>query len=190
MSRIRGRDTGPERLLRREVWRMGLRYRLQHRIGRTRPDLVFLGARVAVFVDGCFWHGCPEHYVSPRSSREFWGLKLQQNVTRDRDATSRLECDGWRVIRLWEHEVETDPRGSARRIERVVRGGATQQDDCMRVIRVEFLDPEGARERRVLVPLRGQPIESEKVQARSTAKWGARSQAGTSATRRVRKPSS
>lgn len=77
MSRIKGSDTGPELSLRRKVWALGLRYRLQYRIGRTRPDMVFVVAKLALFVDGCFWHGCPLHSMMPKSNRDFWEQKAQ-----------------------------------------------------------------------------------------------------------------
>jgi len=116
MSRIKGRDTGPELSLRSKVWALGLRYRLQYRIGRTRPDMVFLSARLAVFVDGCFWHGCPQHSTMPKNNWEFWQLKLRRNRERDAEHTQRLEADGWRVLRLWEHEIKASPTDCARRI--------------------------------------------------------------------------
>ncbi|WP_418117932.1 very short patch repair endonuclease [Variovorax sp. 350MFTsu5.1] len=106
MARIRGKDTGPEVALRQALWRSGLRYRLGMRIEGARPDLVFPGARLVVFVDGCFWHGCPLHYVRPRSREDFWGLKLASNTDRDRRQTALLRSRGWRVIRIWEHELE------------------------------------------------------------------------------------
>lgn len=107
MSRIRGRDTSPEVELRHAVWRLGLRYRLNQRVAGIRPDFLFPGIRLAVFVDGCFWHGCPDHYVRPRNSTAaFWASKLSQNVARDERQLKQLQADGWRVIRVWEHEVE------------------------------------------------------------------------------------
>ena len=105
MSRIRGKDTRPELVLRSALWRSGLRYRLGRTVLGTRPDLVFPKNRVAVFVDGCFWHGCPEHYTRPRSSSGFWAQKLRANVDRDARQTSTLESAGWRVVRVWEHDV-------------------------------------------------------------------------------------
>lgn len=116
MSRIKGRDTGPELSLRRKVWALGLRYRLQYRIGRTRPDMVFVGAKLAVFVDGCFWHGCPLHSTMPKNNRDFWEQKLRRNRERDVENTQRLEAEGWRVLRLWEHEIEASPADCAQRI--------------------------------------------------------------------------
>src|SRR5215475_6215393 len=83
MARIRGAHTSPEVELRSLLWRSGLRYRLHVKALPGRPDLVLSRSRVAVFVDGCFWHGCPDHYVRPRSRTRFWAEKLSQNVQRD-----------------------------------------------------------------------------------------------------------
>lgn len=116
MSRIRGRNTAPELRLRRNVWSLGLRYRLHYRIGRTRPDMVFIGAKLAIFVDGCFWHGCPQHSTMPKSNREFWEQKLRRNCERDVQNTRQLEAEGWRVLRFWEHEIETSATDCARRV--------------------------------------------------------------------------
>lgn len=103
----RGRDTRPELELRSILHRCGHRYRVsvQLRPGglRIRPDLVFSSTRVAVFVDGCFWHSCPEHGSVPRTNAAYWGLKLRRNVQRDLAATAALEADGWRALRFWEH---------------------------------------------------------------------------------------
>jgi DNA mismatch endonuclease (patch repair protein) len=118
------RDTLPEMLLRRELHRRGLRYRVDRPVlpdlRRRRPDIVFSSARVAVFVDGCFWHRCPVHAVAPKNNRAWWRDKLQANVDRDRDTDDRLAAAGWRVIRVWEHE---DPVTAADRIEEAVRTG-------------------------------------------------------------------
>lgn len=116
MSSIKGRDTTPELSLRRSVWALGLRYRVQYRIGRTRPDMIFIGAKLAVFVDGCFWHGCPQHSTMPKNNREFWEQKLGRNRERDVENTQWLEAKGWRVLRFWEHEIEASPVVCARRI--------------------------------------------------------------------------
>ena len=116
MSRINGRDTVPVLSLRRSAWALGLRYRLQYRIGRARSDMVFVGAKLAVFVDGCFWHGCPLHSTMPKNNREFWRKKLTRNLERDVEDTQRLEAHGWRVLRLWEHEIEASHADCAKRI--------------------------------------------------------------------------
>lgn len=107
MKRQARRDTAPELALRRELWRRGLRYRLDRAVLpglRRRPDIVFGPRRVAVFVDGCFWHSCPDHATIPKANRDWWLAKLQRNVERDRDTDQRLEDAGWVVIRVWEHE--------------------------------------------------------------------------------------
>jgi DNA mismatch endonuclease (patch repair protein) len=108
MRRNPRRDTGPEIALRSELHRRGLRFRkdLPLRVpGRVvRPDVVFTRARVAVFVDGCFWHACPIHGNQPRANTEYWRPKLARNVARDRAVDSALQAAGWRVLRAWEHE--------------------------------------------------------------------------------------
>jgi DNA mismatch endonuclease (patch repair protein) len=120
MSRIRGRDTSPEVRLRHAVWRLGLRYRLNQRVVGVRPDFVVPRLKLAVFVDGCFWHGCPEHYVRPRSSTaDFWASKLAQNVARDERQFKRLQAEGWCVVRVWEHEVEHNLTATAQFINDV-----------------------------------------------------------------------
>lgn len=100
-------DTAPERALRSALHRRGLRFRVHKRPEqdlRTKPDIVFVGARVVIFVDGCFWHACPEHGVLPRNNRRWWQEKLQANVNRDRRTDEALRSRGWIVIRVWEHE--------------------------------------------------------------------------------------
>lgn len=107
MSRIRSRDTKPEISLRRALWGKGLRYRLKNRLP-GRPDIVFTNRRIAIFVDGCFWHQCPIHGRIPESNRDFWENKLRDNTRRDADVTQYLKSQGWEVIRIWEHEISDD----------------------------------------------------------------------------------
>lgn len=107
MSRIKGKDTGPELNLRKALWAEGYRYRLKSKLP-GRPDIVFPRQKLAVFVDGCFWHGCPEHAVSPKSNSAFWSKKLGGNIERDGRVNARLASEGWRVLRIWEHEIEAD----------------------------------------------------------------------------------
>ena len=105
MQAVARKDTGPELKLRRALWRKGLRYRLHRGIAGTRPDLCFMSARIAVFVDGCFWHGCPKHYSPPVNNAAFWRLKLDRNQARDRRQDRLLREAGWEVMRYWECEV-------------------------------------------------------------------------------------
>lgn len=104
MSRIKGRDTKPEVTLRKELWRLGFRYRLRSKLP-GKPDLVFPKYRAVLFVDGCFWHGCPRHMVRPKTNYSFWADKVRQNKARDRRVNKILKNNGWRVIRVWEHDI-------------------------------------------------------------------------------------
>ncbi len=123
------KDTKPEIVLRSLLHRAGLRFRTDYPIGcgnvRVRPDVVFTRARVAVFVDGCFWHRCPDHRSIPRRNSEYWIPKLSANVARDRRVDEALTFGGWHVERLWEHE---DPNVAAHRIVSVVRDRRRQGD--------------------------------------------------------------
>ena len=121
MSAARRRDTAPEMAVRRETHRRGLRYRVDAPLPgmpRRRADLLFVGPRVAVFIDGCFWHSCPVHRTSPRANGSWWSRKLATNVDRDADTDRRLEEQGWTSLRFWEHERALDV---VDRIERAVR---------------------------------------------------------------------
>ena len=126
MQSQRARDTGPELSLRRALHGRGLRYRLHRKVQpglRREVDVVFVRARVAVFVDGCFWHCCPVHGSSPTRNAAWWRRKLDLNRERDEDTDRRLRESGWEVIRVWEHEVATE---AADRIEDVVRRRASR----------------------------------------------------------------
>ncbi|MEU6401537.1 very short patch repair endonuclease [Streptomyces sp. NPDC046985] len=120
MRANKSRDTGPELALRRAVHARGLRYRVAARplreLRRT-ADLVFTKVRVAVFLDGCFWHGCPEHHTVAVRNGAYWASKVERNRTRDADTDRRLTEAGWTVVRIWEHE---DPLEAASRVERAV----------------------------------------------------------------------
>jgi DNA mismatch endonuclease (patch repair protein) len=112
MRANRRSGTKPEHLLRSELHRRGARFRKDYLIRagevRIKADIVFPRQRVAVFVDGCFWHGCPDHGHLPRSNTHYWTPKLARNAARDKRTTAALERDGWRVVRLWEHVPVAD----------------------------------------------------------------------------------
>jgi len=121
MRANRHRDTRPEKALRSAVHALGLRYRVNARpvkhVRRT-ADMVFPGAKVAVFLDGCFWHGCPDHYRPAKAdNREFWVQKIDANRRRDQETDQLLIAEGWKVIRVWEHE---DPAAAAKRVANTV----------------------------------------------------------------------
>lgn len=108
MSRIRRRDTKPEMVLRRGLWQSGLRYRVDLRVEGARPDVLFTRQRVAVFVDGCFWHGCPKHYIPPAGNAGYWSAKIERNRARDARNTQALQDAGYRVMRFWECDVKAN----------------------------------------------------------------------------------
>ncbi|WP_425842697.1 very short patch repair endonuclease [Agrococcus sp. TSP3-2-1] len=116
------RDTAPEIAVRRLLHAAGLRYRVDFPAlssdRRRRADIVFTRRRVVVFIDGCFWHGCPEHFIAPKANAAYWGPKIARNIARDVDTNERLEAEGWRVLRFWEHE---DPKAVAVAITAEVR---------------------------------------------------------------------
>lgn len=107
MKGNRSTDTKPEVALRSVLHRMGLRFRKDFMVPlpgrRVRVDVAFPRRGVAVFLDGCFWHSCPEHGSRPRANPNYWGPKLERNVRRDQEVTAALEDAGWKVVRLWEH---------------------------------------------------------------------------------------
>ena len=106
MKATRRRDTGAEMRIRSALHQRGWRYRVDTRVEPDvggRPDLAFTRRRVAVFIDGCFWHGCPEHFTKPNTRSAWWAEKIAQNRARDRRTTVSLEARGWTVLRVWEH---------------------------------------------------------------------------------------
>ena len=121
MRRQKRTGTNPELAVRRLLHARGLRYRVDYKVPITglprRCDLAFTRVRVAIFVDGCYWHRCPLHSTIPKSNTEWWVAKLDANIARDRETDARLAEAGWTVVRAWEHE---DPAEVADRVEAVV----------------------------------------------------------------------
>ncbi|MEV6009131.1 very short patch repair endonuclease [Streptomyces sp. NPDC051976] len=111
MSRQASKDTACELLVRRRLHAAGLRYRVEYPVpgmARRRIDVAFTAVKVAVLIDGCFWHGCPEHATQPKSNAEWWRQKLDRNMARDTETTEHLAAAGWEVLRFWEHEPPGD----------------------------------------------------------------------------------
>jgi len=122
MQAQRRQDTAPELALRRALYRLGLRYRIQRRpvpAVPRRADVVFPREKVAIYVDGCFWHGCPEHGTVPSANTWYWPEKIRRNRRRDRDTDRRLREADWKVVRVWEHE---DPVSVALSVQRMLDG--------------------------------------------------------------------
>ncbi len=130
MSTLARRDTKPELLLRRELHRRGLRYRVQVKVpgnDRRSIDVAFTRVRLAVYVDGCFWHGCPEHVHLPKTNRDWWDWKIVRNQERDRDTDRLLRDAGWQVVRVWEHEAA---QSAADLVESAWRGLVDEPPRC------------------------------------------------------------
>ena len=109
MSRIRARDTTPEKKLRRMLWQNGIRgYRIHYDL-IGKPDIVFVEKKIAVFIDGCYWRKCPVCFREPDTRKEFWMKKIESNVRRDEKVNEELKKEGWTVIRIWEHEIRKEP---------------------------------------------------------------------------------
>lgn len=120
MAKVRQKGTEAEIKLRRELYRSGLRYRVGYAVlqrPRRIADVAFPGLKIAIFVDGCFWHGCPKHATWPKQNAEFWRQKIETNRARDADTNVRLHAMNWRVLRIWEHE---SPVTAAKRVSKLV----------------------------------------------------------------------
>lgn len=123
MARIKPKNSLAERALRSALHAAGVRFRLHRRVEGVTVDIVFPGPRVGIFVDGCFWHGCPEHATFPKSNADYWLPKLAENKERDRRQTDRLRAAGWTVIRVWEHECRQPTPELVARIADACREG-------------------------------------------------------------------
>lgn len=116
MSRIRSKNTGPEITFRKLLFARGIRgYRIHYDLP-GKPDIVFVKKKIAIFIDGCFWHKCPEDFQEPETRKEFWMNKINSNVARDEKNNKILQDDGWIVLRFWEHEIRKNPEDVVRRM--------------------------------------------------------------------------
>jgi DNA mismatch endonuclease (patch repair protein) len=116
MSRIRGKNTVPEIKLRKMLFASGIRgYRIHYNLP-GKPDIVFVKKKIAVFIDGCFWHKCPVDFQEPETRNEFWMKKIQSNIDRDKKVNEQLKNDEWTVIRIWEHEIKQEPEEVVKKI--------------------------------------------------------------------------
>jgi DNA mismatch endonuclease, patch repair protein len=128
MATVRNRHTAPELRLRKSLWSLGCRYRLHDRRVPGSPDISIPRARVAIFVDGCFWHGCPRCYTPPKSNAPFWRKKLKVNERRRHNVRRELRIAGWQCIEIWECDVERNCERAARRIQAAVARRLTEID--------------------------------------------------------------
>jgi DNA mismatch endonuclease (patch repair protein) len=171
MSRIRSKNTSPELVLGTALTERGIEFTSQTATKAGHPDIVLDEPKVAIFIDGCFWHGCPDHYVRPRSKIEFWAAKLTENLLRDRSQTLTLENSGWKVLRVWEHEVFTELEEILEKLERLADDYELRREPSWRLSSVEPLDETGSIERRCMVDLRDETWVRVVEQQRHTKKW-------------------
>ncbi len=121
MRSVASKNTQPELALRKALWRAGVRgWRVNLKTLDGKPDIVFGRAKVAVFVDGCFWHGCPDCYRAPKGNAEYWQAKVARNRLRDALVTARLRANRWRVLRFWEHELRLDLVGCVEKVRTAI----------------------------------------------------------------------
>lgn len=120
MSQIKGKNTKPEVALRKSLWGIGYRYRIRNRLP-GKPDLLFSSLRTVVFIDGCFWHKCPDHFVYPKNRAQFWLDKINGNVARDQRNNESLRSEGWQVVRIWEHEIKESLEDAVARVVEVLQ---------------------------------------------------------------------
>ena len=172
MARIRSTNTSPELAIRKALAAKGLRYRLHFKTPGGKADLAIPSRQFALFIDGCFWHGCPEHYVRPRSQGEFWSAKLAENVTRDRRQVKALAAEGWTVVRIWEHQAHESPEKVVQTILSALRASRSSLNN-IRVAAVEVVDAATDLERRHLVRLTNAKVSMEE-RVRTTHKRGVR----------------
>lgn len=121
MSRVKGKDSKLELQLRRELTKANLRYRKHVTRLPGKPDVAFIGRRIAIFVDSCFWHCCPEHGTIPATNRKFWRDKLRGNYERDHAVNLEYEQMGWMVVRIWEHDFKKDGEKVTRELIKTIR---------------------------------------------------------------------
>jgi DNA mismatch endonuclease (patch repair protein) len=122
MSRIRSEQTGVEMALRKYLWRKGWRgYRINFKDLPGKPDIAYIPKKVAIFVDGCFWHKCPRCYAEPKTNKDYWIPKIQRNIDRDQQQNIILENMGWTVVRIWEHEIEEDIDACAEKVVKILK---------------------------------------------------------------------
>ena len=115
MSRIRSKDTKAEIAFRKELFHNGIRYRLHYPV-EGRPDIALPSQKIAIFIDGCFWHKCPKCFRPPKSHKNYWEQKINRNLERDKIVNKMLKMEKWKVIRIWEHEITETPQKALRKV--------------------------------------------------------------------------
>ena len=121
MSKVQ-RNSKPEQVLRKELFRLGYRYSLNHRFKELnfKPDIAMVSRKVCIFIDGCFWHKCPRCYKAPKSNKKYWNSKIERNIERDKEQNRYLKKKGWKVIRVWEHEIHRKDKNFRKSLRKLV----------------------------------------------------------------------
>jgi len=120
MPRIRSENTGPELIIRRLLKKEGLKFKTGYKL-KGKPDIIFSEHKTAVFIDGCFWHGCKKHRTFPQTRKNFWKEKINRNMQRDKDINRHYKKDGWKILRIWEHEIKKDAEKAAGKIVKFLK---------------------------------------------------------------------
>lgn len=121
MSRVKNKDSGIEIIFRKELWKNGFRYRKNSSKYFGKPDIVLRRYKTVIFIDSCFWHGCPKHLRMPSSNQRYWKAKIIRNKERDKDINSYYRKNNWRIIRLWEHNILKNLKKCTKLIEDALR---------------------------------------------------------------------
>lgn len=121
MSRVKSRDSGIEIIFRKKLWKSGFRYRKNSSKYFGKPDIVFNRYKTVIFIDSCFWHGCPKHLRMPSSHQEYWKAKITKNKKRDSEINLYYRKNNWRIIRLWEHDIVENLQKRVESIEKNLR---------------------------------------------------------------------
>lgn len=120
MSSIKGKDTKPELQIRKAIWALGKRYRIHDKTVFGTPDISSRSKKVAVFIDGCFWHGCSRCYTEPKTNTEFWREKISRNKERRKNVKTELKKKNWKILQFWEHQVKQDSERISLKIAEVL----------------------------------------------------------------------
>ncbi|MFA6371074.1 MAG: very short patch repair endonuclease [Methanothrix sp.] len=126
MSRIRSKETGPEIILRRTLWSIGVRGYRKYPDLPGKPDLIFKKAKLIIFVDGCFWHGCPIHFKRPKKNIKYWDKKIDGNKKRSKEIDKLLKDLGYHVLRIWEHDIRSNPMSAALMVREYLKKSETE----------------------------------------------------------------
>ena len=119
MSKIRAKNTTPEIIVRKILWSNGKRYRIHSKSIFGTPDISSKKSKIAIFIDGCFWHGCKKCYRKPKTNVKYWKTKIHRNKLRRKKVISKLRREGWNILQFWEHEINQNPQPVLRKIESV-----------------------------------------------------------------------